>query len=270
VKKIKTIGALTLGILLVVLVIGCDNEQTAPECSRPDHVDPVDWDGTKDGGFELPPLGDGPSREWPHAGFEAARRSVGSDLRAHDHTIIMEAVLQNARDIAARLPQNQVSSGTEVLSAALEVPGISTHVKSRIRMVLNVLPSVEEAQGVMPEEAQQAVLDAMEQIGDCETLPQMVETMQSMIESGRYSGIDGLTQGLSAGIQILRDGEKTVYRPRALFSLKRMVQQDLRGAIGGAIGGAIVGGPPGAGVGAAAGAAGSSASDAIGQLTGWW
>ena len=137
-------------------------------------------------------------------------------------------------------------------------------------MVLGVLPSLEEAQMAMPEEAQQAVASAMEQIGGCETLPEMVQTMQRMIASGRYSGTEGLTQGLSVGIQILRDGEKTVYRPRVLFSLKRLVQQDLRGAIGGAVAGAIVGGPVGAAAGAGIGAAGSSASDAVGQITGWW
>jgi hypothetical protein len=270
VTTLKTTSAFIFCLSLVVLMLGCDGDQTAPERSRPDHVDPIDWDGTKDGPSVPRPLADGPSREWPHAGFDAGEHSLGMELRPHDHTVIMETILQNAPEIAARLPQNQVSSGTDVLQAVLEVPGISAYVKGRIRIVLDVLPSVEEAQSRMSQDMQQAMAEALEQIEECATLSEMTEAMEGMIDSGRYDAYAGLPQGLAAGIRILRDGERTIYRPRVLFNLKRMLQQDLKGAIGGAIGGAIVGGPPGAGLGALAGAAGSSGSDAVGQITGWW
>jgi hypothetical protein len=182
----------------------------------------------------------------------------------------MEAILRNAPAIAARLPQNQVSSEVDVLEAATMIPEVSPYVKGRIRMVLDMLRLLQHAQPLIPEEMQEVMSEIREEIAVCEGPSEAVETLQGMIASGRYRAYEGLPEGLTAGIDILRDGEKTVYTPRCLFNLKRMIQQDLAGAIAGAIAGGVVAGPPGAAVGALAGAAGSSASDAIGQLTGWW
>jgi hypothetical protein len=180
------------------------------------------------------------------------------------------AIARPGQEIVARLPQNEISSGMEVLQAALTVPEISGYVKSRIRMVLDVLPTLEEPYSRIPEDTQEAVSQIVRVVEACESLSEMTEIMQNMIDSGEYRGYEGLSQGLATGIRILRDGEKAVYTSRRLFNLKRLISHDIAGAIGGAIGGAIATGGPGAGVGAVAGAAGASAADAIGQLTGWW
>jgi hypothetical protein len=112
--------------------------------------------------------------------------------------------------------------------------------------------------------------EVLGRVDACPTVAGKADALQEMIESGRYDAYTGLTQGMAAGTAILVDGEKTIYRPRALIDLKRLAQQDLAGAIAGGITGGIVAGPPGAGVGALAGAAGASGSNLVGQLTGWW
>jgi hypothetical protein len=257
-------------VSIAAMLAGCESEGTAPEPADRGPVDPVDWDGTKDSPGSPPLLSDAQSLDRAVAGVDAKTWTLGPDLGPRDHTLIMQAVLGNVPAIVARLPQNQVSSGREVLEAAIQVPEISAYVKSRMRMVLGFLASVMEAQESLPSETREALTEVFARIEEAQTLTEKIDVMQSMVESGSYDGPAGLPRGLETGISILRDGERTIYRPRALFNLKAMVQQDLEGAIAGAIGGMIVAGPPGAGVGAVAGAVGSSASNAVGQLTGWW
>lgn len=269
----KVILALILSVFVVALYLGCDSETTAPKWNDKSPVDPIDWDGYKDswvGGGPGEMVSDAPSSGSATSGFDARDYALGSELGPHDHTIIMEAILRNVQEIAARLPQNQVSSGMEILQATLTVPAVDRFTKSRIRLVLDWLNRLEQAQGRIPGETLEAMSDVMEQLEAYPSLTEKTEALQHMIDSGQYDIYEGLTQGMAAGIAILRDGEKTIYRPRTLINFKRLVEHDAEGAIAGAIGGLIVAGPPGAGVGAVAGAAGASGSDLFGQLTGWW
>jgi len=266
----KSIAAFVFIISFMVLLAGCEGDPAAPDRVDRDHVDPIDWEGTKESRFAVPTVSDRPSHGWADAGFGPGEHLLGPELTPHDHTIIMEAIIQHASEIVALLPQNQKSSGIQVLDAAYRVSAIDAYTKSRIRLVLDILPRVERAQQRAPEDTRQAIADILDQLEEHGTVAANIEALQSMIDSGRYEIYEGLPQGLAAGIKILRDGERTIYAPRSLFNLKRMLRQDLAGAIGGAIGGAIVGGPAGAGVGSVAGSAGASGADAIGQLTGWW
>lgn len=272
-SRSKTNLVLILGVLAVGLCLACDSETTGPSRNDLDPVDPVDWDGHKDSSREADPwepVSDAPSRDSRGMDFDARNDLLGPELGPHDHTIIMQAILTNVQTIVARLPQNQQSSGLEVLRAALTVPGIGSYTKSRIRLVVNELARLERAQCEIPDETLQAMGEVLDRIDACPTVADKAEALQGMIESGRYDGYAGLSQGMATGTAILLDGEKTIYRPRVLLNLKRLVQQDVAGAIAGAITGGIVAGPPGAGVGALAGAAGASGSDLVGQLTGWW
>jgi hypothetical protein len=260
-------------MLLVASFLGCDNETTGPKQTKQTNVDPIDWDGDKEDWGGTGPGGTvaaAPSREADSPVLDAGDHLLQPGLSAHDHTIIIEAIMANVQEIAARLPQNQVSSEMEVLRAALDVPAIDRYTKGRIRMVLHILADLEEAEGLVPDGTRRVVVDVLDRLEAYPSVPEKVDALQQMIDSGQYEVYDGLPEGLAAGIEILRDGEKTVYAPRCLLNLKRMLRQDLAGAIGGAIGGAIVGAAPGAGVGALAGSAGASGADAIGQLTGWW
>ena len=203
-------------------------------------------------------------------GFDAREDVLGPELGPHDHTIIMQAILSNVREITARLPQNQESSGLEILQAMLTVPAIDRDTKSRIRLVITELARLEQARCEIPDGTLQAMDEVLDRVEACPTVVEKAHALQDMIESGRYDAYGGLIQGMATGSAILRDGEKTIYRPRALINFKRLIQQDVGGAIEGAIVGGIIAGPPGAGVGAVAGAAGASGSDLIGQLSGWW
>jgi hypothetical protein len=269
----RAILVLILSIFAVTLFLGCDNETTSPKRTEQSHVDPIDWDGDKEnwvGGGPGQAVSDAPSPASVGTDLDAREHVLGSDLRPHDHTIIMEAIIGNVREIAARLPQNQVSSGMEVLQAALTVPAIDRYTKSRIHLVVDELARLEQTRDQIPDETQQAMSDLLERLDAYPTITDKTEALQHMIDSGQYDAYEGLPQGMATGIKILRDGEKTIYSPRCLLNLKRLLQHDVEGAIAGAIGGLIVAGPPGAGLGAVAGAAGASGSDLVGQLTGWW
>jgi hypothetical protein len=266
----KSIAATVFVFSLIVLLAGCESDPAAPGRVERDHVDPIDWDGTKDNPLGMAAAPGGSPGDFAGVGLGPSEHLLGPELGPRDHTIIIEAIIHNASEIAALLPQNQVSSGIEVLEAAYRVPNIDAYTKSRIRLVLDILPRVERAQEQAPEETRQALSDILDRLDAYGTVTGKIEALQSMVDSGQYEAHEGIPQGLVAGIKILRDGERTIYAPRSLFNLKRMIHQDLAGAIGGAIGGAIVGGLPGAGVGALAGSAGASGADAVGQLTGWW
>ena len=269
----KAILALILSMFVVALFLGCDSETAGPKPTEQTHVDPIDWDGDKEnwvGGGAGQTVSDAPLLGSVNPRFDARDHVLGSDLGPHDHTIIMEAILENVWEIAARLPQNQVSSGIEVLQATLAVPAIDRYTKSRIHLVLDELVRLEQVQDQIPDETREAVSDVMDRLEAHPSIADKIEALQQMIESGQYDEYEGMSQGMATGIAILRDGEKTIYRPRCLLNLKRLAQHDVQGAIAGAIGGLIVAGPPGAAVGAAVGAAGSSGSDLVGQLTGWW
>ena len=269
----KAILAFILSVFVVALFLGCDSETAGPKPTEQAHIDPIDWDGDKEnrvGAGVGQTVSDAPSLGSMNTSLDARDHVLGPDLGPHDHTIIMEAIMRNVREIAARLPQNQVSSGMEVLQAALTVPALDGYTKSRIRLVLDVLARLEQAQGRIPNETLQAMSEVLDRVDAYPTITEKAEVLQHMIDSGQYDAYPGLAQGMTTGIKILRDGEKTIYAPRCLFNLKRLAHQDLAGTIGGAIGGAIIGGLAGAGLGALAGAAGASGSDIVGQLTGWW
>jgi hypothetical protein len=269
----KVILVLTLSVLAVAFFVGCDNETTAPKRAHQVPVDPVDWDGDKENGTGsvVGESGQQPTQLGSAgSGFAVQERVLRGSLEPHDHTIIVETILSNVQEIAARLPQNQVSSGVDVLQAALMVPAVDRYTKSRIRLVLDALADLEQVQSRIPDDARHAVSDVLDRLEAYPTVTGKIEALQNMVDSGQYETVEGLPEGLVAGIEILRDGQKSIYAPRCFFNLKRMLQQDLAGAIAGAIAGGIVGGPPGAGLGALAGSAGASGSDAVGQLTGWW
>lgn len=269
----RVILVCVLTVLVMALLLGCDSETTGPKPAEHAHVDPIDWDGDKEdwvGGGSGQTVSDAPSVASTIPGFDARDHVLGSDLGAHDHTVIMEAILGNVGEIAARLPQSQASSEMDVLKAALAVPAIDRYTKSRIRLVLSWLARLQRVRDQIPDETRQAISDVLERLEACPTIADKTEALQQMIDSGQYGAYEGLPQGMAAGVAILRDGEKTVYAPRCLINFKRLVEHDVEGAIAGAIGGLIVAGPPGAGLGAVAGAAGASGSDLVGQLTGWW
>jgi hypothetical protein len=268
----RPIAGFLLALSVALLIAGCESETMGP---GPTEVEPLSSFGpgpANDNHHGYSPesiVSDGLTRHWDGSCLEVREHSLGTDLRPQDHTIIMEAVLHNIPEIVAQLPQNRASSGTEVLKAALRVPGIDPYARDRIRLVLEILPGLERARDRVPAETQRAMRDVLEGLEECETIAEAISALENMISSGEYNEHRGVPQAMGVCVQILHDGARTVYSPRYLFNLKRLAMQDLVGAIAGGITGAIAGGA-GAVPGAIAGAAGSSAADAIGQATGWW
>lgn len=206
-------------------------------------------------------------------------------LSAGDHSGTVGAILGNIDDMKTSLPVMTIMTTPtveELLNAALEVPAIGNSTKSRISIILDLLPELEEWLAEIPDETWQAIEEIMSDVEELGTVPATIDVLQEAIDSDQYDGYEWLPEALEFGIDLLDDGEDTIYNPGWApyaeeplvgFNVSRLWKEDLEGCIAGAVGCALAGIAPydyGVKIGGVVGAVDSSIADLIGQLTDWW
>lgn len=154
---------------------------------------------------------------------EAQYNGTTPDITVHDDIIIMEEIWKNLPEVLENAgitelelergaPRGQELSGDALLEAALQVGGIDPYVKDRIIVVLDVFSQI-ETRRESSYEVQEAVKEIMENIELCNTVPEMIQTLQYAIDSHQYDMYEGFPEGLEVAIQLLQDGEETIFNP---------------------------------------------------------
>gem|GEM_PF-2320847 len=197
-------------------------------------------------------------------------------LSPYDHTIIMEAIIENICGISEFLPTDTFPTSEEILDAALLQPAIDGYIKSRIRIIKGMIPMFEV--DTLPDSIITAIAEIEAKLDSCDSISEMIDTLESLKDSGGYPAV--LVTGIDFGIAILEDGNGTIYNPEwELFDpsgngnyetcswwdefkkdlkddwnkyWKPVAEGDAEGACWGAAVGGAIGGPPGAVEGAAA------------------
>lgn len=189
-----------------------------------------------------------------------------------DHTLLVQAVLERPLHVIHYLAWVPGSPPTDVqvLDAALKVRSFDDATKTRLRVVRELLPGIEQAKEDLPRE----FLDAIDQLQD-QITERPLEEKLSILAKAREGRADDdlLTIAADAAQKILRDGAKTIYAPdfpplellesKQRFGVQDVAAVDVIGGSIGAAGGFAVGGPAGAAAGAAVGAGATSAGAGI-------
>jgi hypothetical protein len=200
-------------------------------------------------------------------------------LDASDHAGIMGDVMGNSEEIIAVLATPTVE---ELLTAARQVPGISSSTNTSIGYVLDLLPALDEWTAEIPGETLQAIDEVMYNVTQLETIPAATDLLQDAIDSGQYDDYEWLPEALEFGIDLLEAGKNTIYSPAwppyaeeplVGFNVSQVWKEDLEGGITGAVGCAIAGAAPeqyAVGIGGVVGGVDSSIANLIGQLSDQW
>lgn len=200
-------------------------------------------------------------------------------LTVQDHTLIMDAVMAHPLEVFRNLPKRYKSraggspSATEMLEAALQVEQIDDYTKSRMQIVLEVLPQFEEAQASAPVSVKRSLDDLRDQLAGKSIEEQRRLFRDSGLRS-RYRD-DGIAEGMEIAARMLEDGAASIYSLNHRFyellqsgqgpssahaaardALSDIGSADTVGATAGGAAGALVTSPtgPGAAGGATAGA----------------
>lgn len=227
---------------------------------------------------------------WPEGlppGFPGT--TEGQPLTPKDHTLIMKAILDHPFQVFKHLPENNKvkgsnPSGKVVLQAALEVEEIDRQTKERIRMALDLLPQLEEAQAAAPGRLKDALESLRQNLANKSTTEKL-RVLRDQGHRSRFREAGGLEEGMDVAARILEDGQNSIYSSDHSFyrllqggaTQARANERDAidnikdSDAMGAAIGGGIgtVAGGLGAAPAAAASAAGASAGVAIGSFIRW-
>jgi hypothetical protein len=223
---------------------------------------------------------------WPEEKPPSIFGPAGDEpLTVTDHTLIMRAVMDHPMRLLRYVPSKYKSrkgprpSGGEVLQAALQVEEIDEYTKGRIRMVLDLLPKIEEGMAALPESAKSTVDDLRQRLAN-----KSVEEKRSVFRDAdlrRRHRDDGLAAGMDVAAQILEDGLDSIYSPDHSFykwvqerrgssgatgreaTMGDVADTDAIVATGGGGAGLLYGGPAGAAVGGVIGGVGGSAGFAI-------
>lgn len=213
----------------------------------------------------------------------------GGPLVVNDHTVIMRAIIDHPMQVLRYLPDHYKTkngprpSGREVLQAALQVNQIDNYTKARMRMVLDILPQIEERQAALPEALKQS-LDSLRQQLNTKTVAEQRRALRDEGVRSRHREHAGVAEGMEVAAQILEDGEGSIYSPDHSFykllgegqGLSRTARDpisdvgswDTIGATAGGAAGAAIGGV-GAGPGAIAGGVGGSIGAALAHVAIW-
>jgi hypothetical protein len=206
-------------------------------------------------------------------------------LSIRDHTTVVRAVMEHPLQVLQHLDRSQWSDNPPpeaVLRAALQVDQIDSNVKERIRLMLDVLPQVEEARRSLSPEAQRSI-DRLEENIRSRAQGQSIQAQVNSLRELRSSfrGDEGISEALEVAAQMVEDGQSSIYSPD--FPFNRMIQDQISTArsavdnikdadvIGGSIGGAVGTFVPvlGTTAGAASMGGGASAGAAIGSFVNW-
>lgn len=202
---------------------------------------------------------------------------------AADHTLVVDAVVANMREIVARIRPTPI----QILRAALEAPSIDADTRRVIRGILAELPALEQAERLVPPELRARTDELVRRLADTRTPDEARAVLDAALPRGAKADSDesGWATGVRVAIEAVEHGRHTIYAPGFVErSLGRqgltvrdgvspagaIVGADAGGLVGGAVAGAIsgsvaggAGALPGAVVGAVAGGAGSSVAAAV-------
>jgi hypothetical protein len=193
-----------------------------------------------------------------------------------------ETCLENLEDANAGLTILATPTVEGLLDALLDVEAISESTKDTINIILDLLPELEDWLAEIPDETWQAIDEIMGNVTALQTVDATTDALQSLIDSGKYDDYEYLTDALEFGINLLDDGENTIYNPTwdpyadeplVGFNASQLMKAALEGGIAGAVGAALAEAAPAAyviGIGGCIGAVDSSIADIISQLAGYW
>ena len=170
----------------------------------------------------------------------------------------------------------------ELLNGLLDVEAVGNSTKETIEIILDLLPTLEDWLSEIPDETWQAIDVIMGNVTELHTVDATTDALQDAIDSGEYDDYDWLPEALQFGIDLLDDGEDTVYNPGwapylgdpyVSFNVSQMMRAALEGGIAGAVGAALADYAPAQyviGIGGCLGAVNSLIADMISQLSGHW
>jgi hypothetical protein len=206
-------------------------------------------------------------------------------MNAGDNTRTMGAVIQNAGSIhisSAIVTIMTTPTVEELLTAALDVPAISESTKDRINIILDLLPSLDGWRAKVPAETLQAIDAIMSDVEEAGNVTATIGVLQDAVDSGDYDGYEWLPEALDFGIDLLDDGEATIFNPGwspyeqtpfVGFNVSQLWRASLEGCLTGAVGCALGDDVPdqyAVRIGGVIGAVDSSTADLISQLSDWW
>jgi hypothetical protein len=157
-------------------------------------------------------------------------------LSPGDHTRVVRAVMENMREVVARIQPTPV----QVLQAALEAPSIDEDTRRVIRQVLAELPALEQAERLVPPGLRARTADLSRRLAGVQTADAVMTVLSGEVSAKTVAHDEsGWNEGIQLAMEAVEDGRSTIY------------------VAGGA--GAL----PGAVVGAIAGGAGTSVAAAV-------
>ncbi len=161
--------------------------------------------------------------ETPSSAPESAGADVpvfsdnGITFTPHDHTLIVKAIGDNMLGeygVLAHLPKDKENiTGEDVLRAALEVEAIPDSIKTKIKVILQYAPSIEEARNSISPELQEKLNEIKAKLDEAKSPEDMITILQEMKSSGKYKDIDNIDCAFDFAIGIIEDGLSSIYSP---------------------------------------------------------
>lgn len=209
-----------------------------------------------------------------------------NQLEVQDHTRIMKAVMDHPYEIIHHMDSRARSAnpnGRDVLDAALRVDSIDSNTKDRIKLVLEGLGQIEEAERIQSSSMREDREDLERQLNSMPDVSAQVRFLRESASNRRYRQNREFNDGLEIAAQILEDGINSIYSPsqqlyRSLGggpSAQRIDDHigDIAAydGVGGTYGAAVGSVVPGVGTsaGGVAGATGASTGAIAGKVWNW-
>ena len=136
---------------------------------------------------------------------------------AKDHTRVVRAVMTNAAPILKRLiergnlRQGRKPTKTEVLQIILEVETIDASTKARVREALNLMqemPRLQPRVAVTTKTLANEIIRGLHNFG---AVSEMISFLRATKANRKYADHRSLLIGMEVAIEILKDGESTIY-----------------------------------------------------------
>ena len=179
---------------------------------------------------------------------------MANEIQAADHTRVVRAIFEHAREITRNLQPTPV----QVLQAALDVDAIDGPTKRVIRQTLAALPDIERAEKQLTPRMRQRLNELQRELQATRTPDQTRKVLEGARRNGNAAAAasdeeTAWEEGIRTALAIIDDGKDTIYSSD--FVEKTLSQQgfgtankaaagffktvggaDAAGALGGAIG----------------------------------